>query len=443
MSGDIGKLEQTARRAMDGALARGVKGVRAVAYRGRNVSVTYRKGRPDKIQESTRRSLTLHLYLDGRYTACESNDLRPSALEAFLDSAVALAKAMTPDPFRVMPDPALYENREQHDLGLFDPAVAEVSPVERNERASAVERSTLAAAGERALSAEAVWEDEEAEIFQLHSNGFEGSQRGSQFWMSAEVSLRDEGDKRPSGWDMAGSRHRGDLPEPGSVGQGCAKRAAQRLGARKAPTRKAQMIVENRSVGRLLGHLLGAVSGRAVQQKRSFLAGKKDQRIGSDLLNLVDDPFVPGGFGSRLFDGEGISARRMPVVERGVLRNFFIDTYYGRKLDMAPTTGSSSNLVLAPGAKSLEQLVADAQEGILVRGFIGGNTNPVTGDFSLGVYGTLIEKGKLAGAVAEMNISGNHLDLWQRLAAVGSDVWEYSKLRTPSLVFDSVQFSGS
>ncbi|HUT77022.1 MAG TPA: TldD/PmbA family protein [Polyangia bacterium] len=436
-------LELTARKAVDGALARGVKGVRAVAYRGRNVAVTYRKGRPDKIQESTRRSLTLHLYIDGRYTACESNDLRPAALDSFIDNAVALARAMTSDPFRLMPDPALYEGREERDLGLFDPAVAGVTPAERNERASAVEQATMAAAGERALSVEASWEDEEAEVFQLHSNGFEGNQRGSQFWMSAEVSLRDEGDKRPSGWDLAGSRRHGGLPEPERVGKGCAERARQRLGAHKVETRKAPMIVENRAVGRLLGHLLGAISGRAVQQKRSFLTDKLGQGVGSKLLDLVDDPFVQGGFGSRLFDGEGISARVMPVIEKGVLKSFFIDTYYGKKLDMAPTTGSSSNLILTPGTKSLDGLVTDVGDGILVRGFIGGNTNPVTGDFSLGVYGTLIKKGKLTDALAEMNISGNHLDLWQHLTAVGSDVWEYSKLRTPSLVFDSVQFSGS
>jgi PmbA protein len=126
-----------------------------------------------------------------------------------------------------------------------------------------------------------------------------------------------------------------------------------------------------------------------------------------------------------------------------VLRTFYIDTYYGKKLGMAPTTGSSSNLILAPGTKRLDQLMAEVGDGVLVRGFIGGNTNPVTGDFSLGVYGTLIEKGRPGAAVAEMNISGNHLELWQGLKAVGSDVWQYSKLRTPSLVFDNVQFAGS
>jgi len=306
-----------------------------------------------------------------------------------------------------------------------------------------MERAALDAAGADGISAEATWEDEESEAWQIHSNGFEGALRGSQFWMFSQVSLRDEGDKRPRGWETAGSRRLDGLPPPPSVGEGSAERARHRLGARKAETRRAPMIVENRSVGRLLGHVLGAASGRAVQQQRSFLADRQGQRIGSDLFDLVDDPLLLGGFGSRPFDGEGISARRMPVVESGILRNFFIDTYYGKKLDMAPTTGSSSNLILAPGKQGLDQLVAGVGDGVLVRGFIGGNTNPVTGDFSLGIHGNLIEKGRLGRAVAEMNISGNHIDLWQHLTAVGSDVWMHSKLRSPSLVFADVQFSGS
>jgi PmbA protein len=216
-----------------------------------------------------------------------------------------------------------------------------------------------------------------------------------------------------------------------------------RLGARKVETAKLPMIVENRTVGRILGKLLGVASGRALQQKRSFLAGLEGQQFGSKLLTLTDDPFVPRGFGSRLFDGEGISAKVMPIFDQGVLENFYIDTYYGKKLERPPTTGGRSNVVMPPGERSLEQLIADIDKGILVRGFIGGNSNSTTGDFSLGVYGTLIEKGALGDAVAEMNIAGNHKELWNQLVAVGNDPWPYGSLRVPSLVFEGIQFSGT
>ena len=109
----------------------------------------------------------------------------------------------------------------------------------------------------------------------------------------------------------------------------------------------------------------------------------------------------------------------------------------------APTFGSRSNLVLTPGEKTLEELVSTLEKGILVRGFIGGNSNPTTGDFSMGVYGNIIEKGAIQDAISEMNIAGNHKELWKRLVAVGGDPYPYSSLLVPSVVFDDMQFAGA
>jgi PmbA protein len=436
------RLDEVARRMMDGAQKRGVKGVRVSASRSRNVSVIWRTGRVDKIQESSRLGVSLFLYIDGKYTTCTTNDLRPDAVDKFLDASVALCNAMTPDPFRVMPDPALYAGREEKDLGLFDPAIAEVTPEARKEAAAAIEAAALAKAGPKAIQAEASCEDEEGELFQIHSNGFEGSRRSSYFGAWATVSLQDEGDKRPEGdYDVA-SRKRGELPGAELVGVRAAESGLARLGAAKVPTAKMTMIIENRAVGRILGYLLAGASGRALQQKQSFLDGLAGQPFAGTALDLLDDPFVPGGFGSRLFDGEGLTARPLPVFEKGVFRNFYIDTYYGKKLDLPPTTGGRSNLVLTPGTKSLDELVKGVSSGILVRGFIGGNSNSTTGDFSTGIFGTLIENGALTKAVAEMNVAGNHKEFWKQLVEVGNDPWPYSSLRVPSLVFDAVQFSG-
>jgi PmbA protein len=130
------------------------------------------------------------------------------------------------------------------------------------------------------------------------------------------------------------------------------------------------------------------------------------------------------------------------VFDKGVLKTFFIDTYYGNKLEMEPNSGSTTNLVLQPGEKDLEGLLDDIDRGILVTGFNGGNSNAVTGDYSYGIEGFLVEKGKLVQPVAEMNITGNFLDLWKNLVAVGNDVDTSRTWRLPSLVFDKVDFSG-
>jgi len=202
------------------------------------------------------------------------------------------------------------------------------------------------------------------------------------------------------------------------------------------------MIVENKMAGSSLGPMISALNGYAIQQKQSFLIDMKGEKIGSDLMTIVDDPFIVSGRGSRLFDSEGMATKKMPIVENGVLQNYYIDTYYGKKLEMEATTGNTTNLVFKPGEKDLEGLLADIDRGILVTGFNGGNNNGATGDFSYGIEGFLVEKGKLIQPVAEMNITGNFKQLWKNLIAVGNDVDPSRSWRLPSLVFDNVDFSG-
>ena len=145
---------------------------------------------------------------------------------------------------------------------------------------------------------------------------------------------------------------------------------------------------------------------------------------------------------SRYFDGEGISAKVMPVIENGVLKQFYIDTYYGRKLDWRPTTGGVSNLVLAPGENDLDGLLKEAGEGFYITGWLGGNADSTSGDFSIGFRGHQIEAGEKGGPVSEMNITGNLTDLMGQLVAVGNDPNPWSSMRTPTLVFEGVEFSG-
>jgi PmbA protein len=202
------------------------------------------------------------------------------------------------------------------------------------------------------------------------------------------------------------------------------------------------VVVDPRAAGRLVGALFAALGASALQKKRSFLEGRLGQAVGSEWLDVEDDPFVVRGLGSRLWDGEGLAARRFPVFARGALASFYVDTYYGRKLGMAPTTARTSNLAWRPGDADRAGLVGRVGHGLLVTGFLGGNSNATTGDFSLGVQGFRIEGGRVAGPVGEMNVSGNHLDLWRRLAAVGDDPYPWSSLRTPTLVFDGVQVAG-
>jgi PmbA protein len=285
--------------------------------------------------------------------------------------------------------------------------------------------------------------DTGAESVLVHTNGFEGSRRGTDLWISADVTVKDPNGRRPEESAASGARFRADVEPPSAVGRRAAERALSRVGSVKGGSAVQPMAVDARSAGRIVAALIGPLGAAAIQQKRSFVEGKVGAAIGSPLLDITDDPLVVRGLGSRNYDGEGIAARSFPVFEAGVLRNYYVDTYYGRKLGIPPTTARTSNLGWRLGPRSQPELLAAMGDGILVTGFLGGNSNGTTGDFSLGVRGFRVRGGKIAEPVGEMNVSGNHLELWNRLAAVGNDPYRYSAMRTPTLVFDGVQFAGT
>ncbi len=319
-----------------------------------------------------------------------------------------------------------------------------MTPDQRKAWAKALEDGARAVTGaDRILSVTTGVSDTRSETVRVHSNGFAGERVDTSFFVSAEVSVQDPDGRRPEDYSYAGTRFVAELPDAAAEGRTAAERTLARVGAQKGASAVLTMLIENRAAGRLVGALLGPLSAQSIQQKRSFLEGQAGQAIGSPLLDLTDDPLVPKGFGSRLWDGEGLAARPLPIFEAGVLRNYYVDTYYGKKLGLPPTTAGSSNLRWKLGPKDLAALLKDVQDGILVTGFLGGNSNSATGDFSLGVQGYRVRGGLLAEPVSEMNIAGNQKDFWKRLVAVGSDPFPYSASLTPTLVFEGVQFAGA
>ena len=432
------------RRAAALARKKGASDAAAGSYRARHVEVAWRDGRVENVSEATTRGIGLELYVDGRYAAVSTSDLRPDALERFVEDSVALARTLAPDPYRRLPDPELYRGQSEVDLELEDPSYGRVEAAERRRVAAELEAAARAVPGaDRFLSVTTSVSDTQAESALVQTNGFEGTRRGTDFWISAEVTVQDPDGRRPEEYAASGGRFRAAIEPPEVVGRRAAERALARVGSVKGASAVMTMAVDHRASGRILGSLLGPLAAASVQQKRSYLEGKVGARIGSPLLDLLDDPLVPRGLGSRLYDSEGLAARAFPLFEQGVLRNYYVDTYYGRKLGIAPTTARTSNLTWKLGDRSREGLLADLGEGILVTGFLGGNSNGTTGDFSLGVRGFRVRGGRVAEPVGEMNVSGNHLDLWKRLAAVGDDPYPYSATRTPTLVFEGVQFAGT
>lgn len=435
---------EIAKNAVALAKQKGASDIAAVVNESRDVDVTWRDGKLEKISEATSRSLEARLYVDGRFSACSTSDLRAEALPSFLENAIALTRTLAKDPHRSLPDPSLYGKVSASELQLVDTKLGDLTAMDMRKKSQAMEEAARSVPGSKDfLSVTTGMSQSSRMTTRVHSNGFEGSYPSSIVSIWTDVSIRDADGRRPEEGDYAVMRFVGDLPDVATMSRAAAERTLGRRGAKKIASGVVPVVMENRAAGRFLSYLLGPLSGGSLQQKRSFFEGLVGKPFGSDKLDIADDPLLPRGLGSRPFDGEGIGAKRLPIFEQGVLKNHYIDTYYGKKLGMAPTTGGMSNLAWKLGAKDKNALVADIKDGVLITSFIGGNSNGTTGDYSVGFQGFAIRGGKIAEPISEMNLSGKHIETWRRLVAVGNDPFMHASSRTPTLVFDGLQVAGT
>ena len=434
------ELLRRAEQAVDQARKAGARDAVARVRDENSTEYSYRDGNIEQVQQSASRGMGIQLYVDGRYSTHQTTDLRPESVARFIADAVALTRHLAEDPYRVIPDSALYENRPDIDLQSDDPTIRDLPREACVDWLKAMD--AIAHADDRVVSATAAVYSGWHTSARASSNGFSGAQRGTSIGYGASVTLKEGAHGRPEDHRYVRARHLSDLPDPQTVAAEGLARALSRLGSEKVPSARATMVVDPEAGGRLIGAIWGALQARNIQQNRSFLADEKGAQIAGSLLSVTDDPLLVRGLASRHYDGEGISAKRVPIIDRGVLQTYYIDAYYGRKLGWQPTTGTSSNLVFAPGDKDLKGLIADVADGFHVTSWLGGNADATTGDFSYGFRGFRIANGGKTGPVSEMNIAGNFLDLLQNLVAVGNDPNLYSSMRTPTLVFENVAFSG-
>lgn len=436
-------LIDLAERMVTFARKHGADEVGVAVSEGSHVTIQRRGGKVEQATEASTRGLTLSVLCDDRYSSNSTSDLRPEALEPFVLRAIESTRFLEAEPARRQPDGALCgRGASAEQLDQDDPYWSQRTAEDRAAYAKALEDALLGHEGEDVISCAVYSADGRARSIRVLSNGFSGENEGAWFAAGGEMTLMD-GDKRPESSAYYAARHFADLPSVDAVADEVVRRTRERLGAGRIASGNYPMLLPGRSAGRILGMLAGPLSGGSIHQGRSCLAEKLGESIGSEQLTLVDDPTLPRGLGSRPWDGDALQARRRVIVQDGVLQQYNIGVYHSRKLGVEPTSAGRSNWVIPPGDKSIEQLAAGLPVAIEVTGFLGGNSNGATGDFSLGIRGRLWENGKPSRSLGEMNVSGNLLTVFGKLVEVGNDPWTYSAVRSPTLLFEDIAFSGT
>ena len=497
------------------ALARqaGAQKARATLSKSEEDLVATLDGEVDRVTHCADRSLSLALFVDGRFGSYSTNKLERSALEGFIRRAVAATRMVAGDPCRDLPDPArcCRDAVTGDELGLVDPSRDTLTPADRQK--VALDASVFAGAVEMAvgsadrsqqaglfsnpcnpllggtfpsgqlrkregpaaegcgrgpaqpdvcrpelprneaaktentdyqiISEEGEYSDSIYETVVMDTNGLCCAHSETSFDYGVEITVESDGEKYSGYWWDASS-HRSEL-DAAACGRAALARAVAQIGSEPAPSGRYTAVIDAEMASKMVSPLLRALSGYSIQQNNSFLMDSLGQQRFPEGLTILDVPRIPGQTCSKYFDSEGVATAEAPIIERGVVREYFINTYMAHKMGMAPTIEDATRPKVLPWPEAgldRDAILRRCGSGILVTDFNGGNSNPVTGDFSYGIEGYLFEEGRIVRPVSGMLMTGNFLELWSRLVAAGDDARPCQTKLVPTLAFAEVDFSG-
>lgn len=428
------------------ARSKGADEADAVYFAGTSLSVSRRLGKVEHVERSEGRDLGLRVFVGERSAIVSAPGLDPAQFADIAERAVAMAKLVPPDALSglldIGPLPLL-------DLDMEDSAEPDVETL--GARAALAEDAALAVAGiTNSEGADAGYSRTEAVL--VTSRGFAGQYRRTGYSLSA-TALAGTGTGMQRDYDYTSAVHQADLDDPARIGRSAAERALARLNPTRPKTATLPVVYDPRVSASLIGHLAGAVNGASIARGTSFLREKMGERLFAPGTLIRDDPHRRRGLRSRPFDGEGQPTAPLDIIADGVLRSWVLDGRSARQLGLK-TTGnaargtsgppgpSTSNLYLAAGSLSPEELMADIREGLYVTELIGSGINGITGDYSRGAAGFMIRDGKLAEPVAEITIADNLLGMFARMVPA-NDLRFIRGTDAPTIRIDDMTMAGA
>lgn len=445
-------LTQLASDILARAKKRGATEADVVVADGDTFSVQVRLSAVDRLTKAREKRLGLRVFIGKRSATASTSDFSGASLDRLVADTCALASAVVADDVSGLPD-ARAMAKNLPDLDLYDPTV--LSTDTQIELAKRAEASAMAMDQRITNSEGADFNSASGRVVLGNSHGFLGDYRSSTFSVSVSPVATDaaSGGMQRESW-YAVQRKYAKLDSPESVGQEAARRTIRRLGARKVPTTKAPVVFDQEMAGSLLSHLCSAASGYALYKGASFLIGQLGQKLAPDFVTVHDDGRMPGGLGSRPFDGEGLPTGKTTVMDRGRLASYLLDSYSGRKLSLASTGNASrgvgegpsvgpSNFYLVPGSKSPTDIIGSVKNGLYITELIGFGVNMVTGDYSRGAAGFWIENGELAYPVEEITIAGNLKRMFADIELIGNDLEFRGRIASPTVKIGEMTIAGN
>ena len=450
----VSELEKTLTRScMAMALEAGADKVRVTLSKSSMDLVATLDGEVDKVTACQDRSLEICIFADGRYGAFSTNRLEEAALRKFVGDAVQTTRMLAPDPCRDLPAPERQTKAAVTglELGLYDSGYEGITAADRRQQALGASVWPSAGKGWKLISEEGEYSDNLEDSYVIDSGGLEALHTETCYSYGVEVTIEDSRGRKYSGYWWDSCVFGRDL-DGAAIGRKALDTAIAQIGSRSIAGGKRTLVLDSEISYKAVSPILAALGGFNLQQNNSFLQDSLGKKLFPEGMTLLDCPHRPGENGSRLFDSEGVATRERPLIENGVVKEYFLNTYMANKLGMAPTQEEATRPLLLPyygsegcrrlTAFGLQEILKLCGEGILVTDFNGGNSNMATGDFSYGIEGFEFKDGQILRPVSGMLVTGNFLTLWQRLIAAGYDSRPCKGKLIPTLAFGDVDFSG-
>lgn len=440
---DPAEWKEIASDVLKAAKAKGASHAEMACSASQGFTVNVRLGEVETIEYHRDKGVDITVYFGRQSGSASTTDVKKQSIENAVSAACSIAKATGSDPCHGLADKELMA-KDYPDLDLYYPWGIDVNQAE--DIAKNCEKHGRDY--DRRITNSEGASVSQHQGFHLYANthDFMGNYFSTRHSVSCVLLAEDENKNKERDYEYTTARDPMDLIKPEIVGEKAAQKTLARLNAQKLSTRQTPVIFAAHIASGLLGHFVGAIRGSSLYRESSFLLNYLDKQVFPEYINIAENPHIPKALGSAPFDGEGVMTRAQPFIEKGILKNYILDSYSARKLKMKPTgnAGGVHNLLINPTLTDgkLEDLLKLMDTGLLVTEVMGQGVNIVTGDYSRGASGFWIEKGIIQYPVHEITIAGNLRDMYLHLVAAGGDVDRRHGIWSGSLLIENMTVAG-
>ena len=400
-------------------------------------SVSFRNRVLDESNRSDSLAISIETYIGKKRSSISSSNLLDENLKTLISKCFETTKITPEDEFNSLPDKDLLAG-EIKNLNLYDE-----SHLENDKKIDYLrELEEAASIDKKIVNTESGFTENKSNFILANSDGFCNGYRSSSFSASCVTVAKDENSMERD-YEFTSKCHLNDIIDPKNLGKIAAEQTIKKLSPKKIGSDKISIIFDKRIAKGLLSSFASAISSSAIARGTSFLKDKIDQQIFSSSINIFDKPDLVKGMGSQCFDSEGVKSEALKLVERGFLKEYLVDTYNGKKLNLRSNgrSGGSTNLYFENGQISFDELLKIHSRSLYITETIGHGTNLVTGDYSVGANGFLVENGELKYPVSEITIAGNFNDMFKSITLANDLDFKYS-VNSPTMMIEGMTVAG-